>query len=123
MSEDRFSVATYAVIANERGQVLLTRRRCSDTGRFPAVASRPRRPHWEAFVREVREETGLDVERRRLVGIYGKRRERDLVFVFAASAIGGELRRRTNVIESSSSIRASCPSRPATMTARGSATP
>jgi len=42
--------------------------------------------------REVGEETGLEIEVSRLVGVYAKRKERDLVFVLAASPVGGELR-------------------------------
>jgi ADP-ribose pyrophosphatase YjhB (NUDIX family) len=43
-------------------------------------------------VREVAEETGLAASVGRLVGVYAKRRERDLVFVFEAGASGGQLR-------------------------------
>jgi 8-oxo-dGTP diphosphatase len=46
---------------------------------------------WEAVVREVAEETGLKIALRRLVGVYAKRSEHDLVFLFAASPAGGEL--------------------------------
>jgi ADP-ribose pyrophosphatase YjhB (NUDIX family) len=42
-------------------------------------------------VREVAEETRLEIELRRLIGVYVKRSEHDLVFVFAAAAVGGEL--------------------------------
>ena len=43
-------------------------------------------------MREVREETGLEVDLERLVGVYVKTRETDLVLVFAATIAGGELR-------------------------------
>jgi ADP-ribose pyrophosphatase YjhB (NUDIX family) len=40
----------------------------------------------------VREETSLDVDLGRLVGVYAKQRERDLVFVFDTAAVRGEPR-------------------------------
>ena len=92
MSTDRFSVAAYAVVENNRGEVLLTRRRGHEDWVLPGGSAEEEEAPWEAVVREVREETGLDIALNRLVGVYAKRRERDLVFVFAASATGGELR-------------------------------
>jgi len=40
----------------------------------------------------VGEETGLELEINALIGVYAKREERDLVFLFVGSAVGGELR-------------------------------
>jgi 8-oxo-dGTP pyrophosphatase MutT (NUDIX family) len=89
VSDDRFSVAAYAVIRNAPGEVLLTRRRESDDWVLPGGTVEDEEAPWEAVVREVSEETGLDVTVDRLVGVYVKRRERDLVHVFAASVVGG----------------------------------
>jgi hypothetical protein len=69
----------------------------------------------EALVREVREKTGLEVELGRLIGVYAKRRARDLVFVLPPPRNAESYAPPTNVIGSSSSIRARCPTRPATM--------
>ena len=89
--EPRFSVAAYAVVTRD-GDVLLTRRSESHEWVLPGGTVEKEEPPWEAAVREVREETGLEVRVDRLVGVYAKRRERDLVFVLAASMTGGELR-------------------------------
>jgi 8-oxo-dGTP diphosphatase len=91
MSDDNFSVAAYAVVENDRGELLLTRRRESDDWVLPGGSVEGEEAPWEAVVREVAEETGLEIALRRLVGVYAKRSERDIVFVFAASAIAGEL--------------------------------
>jgi 8-oxo-dGTP diphosphatase len=90
--EERFSVAAYAVVENDGGEVLLTRRRESDDWVLPGGSVEHEEAPWEAVVREVAEETGLEVEVVRLVGLYAKRQERDLVLVFEASATGGEPR-------------------------------
>jgi len=91
VSEERFSVAAYAVVEDDRGAVLLTRRRDSDDWVLPGGSVEDEEAPWEALVREVAEETGLTIALRELIGVYAKRSERDLVFVFAASALGGEL--------------------------------
>ena len=44
----------------------------------------------ETALRETREETGLEVEIERLVGVYGKN-DNDLVFTFQCRAVGGQL--------------------------------
>jgi 8-oxo-dGTP diphosphatase len=92
VNDARFSVAAYAVIQNDRGEVLLTRRRGSDDWVLPGGTVEEAEAPWEAVVREVAEESGLDTAISRLSGIYAKRRERDLVFVFTASSHGGEPR-------------------------------
>jgi 8-oxo-dGTP diphosphatase len=88
-----FSVAAYAVVQNERAEVLLTRRREGGEWVLPGGSVEAAEAPWEAVVREVREETGLEVDVARLIGVYVKRRETDIVLVFAAKAVAGELRR------------------------------
>jgi 8-oxo-dGTP diphosphatase len=91
LSEARFTIAAYAVVENDRGEFLLTRRRESDDWVLPGGSVESEEAPWEAVVREVAEETGLKIALRRLIGVYAKRSEHDLVFLFAASPVGGEL--------------------------------
>lgn len=46
---------------------------------------------WECVLREVKEETGLDVEIEYLSGIYSKESKADLVISFVCKVIGGEI--------------------------------
>ena len=46
----------------------------------------------EAVCREVREETGLEVEVERLVGVYSKPQKQEVVLTFRCRVIGGTLR-------------------------------
>lgn len=59
-----------AVVRDVEGRVLLTRR--ADNGRWclPGGAMEPGESVEECCVREVREETGLEVRARRLIGVY-----------------------------------------------------
>jgi 8-oxo-dGTP diphosphatase len=92
MTVGEFSVAAYAVVRNERGEVLLTRRRDGDEWVLPGGSMERRESPWDAVVRETREETGLEIEIERLVGVYAKRQEADLVFAFSALIRGGRMR-------------------------------
>jgi 8-oxo-dGTP diphosphatase len=86
-----WSVAAYAVV-EEEGGVLLTRRRDSNEWVLPGGTVETGEAPWETVVREVGEETGLEVEIESLIGVYVKRREADLVLLFRARPTGGDLR-------------------------------
>jgi len=60
-----------ALMTNDAGEILLQKR--SDNGQWtiPGGAIEPGEEPGEAIIREVREETGLDVIPERLVGVYG----------------------------------------------------
>ena len=57
-------------IFNEKGEVLLQRRGDSNTWGFPGGAVEIGETPQQAAVREVKEETGLDVEVEKLLGVY-----------------------------------------------------
>jgi 8-oxo-dGTP pyrophosphatase MutT (NUDIX family) len=88
-SEQSFSLAAYAVVTNERDEVLLTRRREGGEWVLPGGSVKQEEAPWEAAEREVREETGVEISDLRLTGVYTKRTERDLVLVFSAAAVRG----------------------------------
>ena len=53
----------------------------------------------QAAIREVKEETGLDVRLRRVVGIYTKPEERSLAITFEGEVVGGELAPQNEISE------------------------
>jgi ADP-ribose pyrophosphatase YjhB (NUDIX family) len=83
-------VAASAVVVNDQGKIVLHRR--SDNARWsiPGGAMELGESIAETAVREVKEETGLDVEVERLVGIYS-----DPGFVVAYS--DGEVRQQFSI--------------------------
>lgn len=87
-----FSIGAFAIVMNESGQVLLCHRRDSDAWNLPGGGVENGEMPTEAVLREVEEETGLEVVIERLVGVYGKVVKDELVFVFTCREIGGELR-------------------------------
>jgi len=90
-----------AIVRDESGCILFIRR--ADNGRWglPAGAIDPGETPAEAIVREVREETGLDVHPTRVAGVFGGKRfrveyeNRDTaeytVIVFDCAVMGGTL--------------------------------
>jgi ADP-ribose pyrophosphatase YjhB (NUDIX family) len=81
-----------AVIRSERGVLLSTRRELRGW-ELPGGEVRPGESDETALVREVREETGLDVAPGRLVGVYERSGFRaHTARVYACRAVGGALR-------------------------------
>jgi ADP-ribose pyrophosphatase YjhB (NUDIX family) len=62
--------AASGVVVDDRGRILLHRRKDNDLWSLPGGAMEPGESIAGTIVREVREETGLEVEVVRLVGIY-----------------------------------------------------
>lgn len=83
-------VAASAVVTDDRSRILLQRRRDNDLWALPGGGMEMGESLPEAAVREVREETGLDVEITGLVGTYTDPRH-----IIAYS--DGEVRRQFNV--------------------------
>ena len=86
-----FSIGAFAVILDQQRRVLLCHRRDLDIWNLPGGGVESGELPTEAVVREVKEETGLDVAIDRLVGVYGKTDKDELVFAFVCRIVGGEI--------------------------------
>ncbi|MEY7977484.1 NUDIX hydrolase [Streptomyces pilosus] len=90
----KFVVGVTGVVRDEEGRVLLLRHRMWPPGRqwgLPSGFARKGEDFRDTVVREVREETGLDVEVGRLVMLNSGLRTR-MEVAFEARLLGGELR-------------------------------
>ncbi len=85
-----FRVSVSALIF-EGERVLLAHRRAIDWWNLPGGGVEPSETVDEALVREVREETGLEVAVGQLVGIYSKPQKMEIVLAFRCHILGGTL--------------------------------
>jgi ADP-ribose pyrophosphatase YjhB (NUDIX family) len=86
-----FTIGAFAIIFDEQGRVLLCHRRDLDVWNLPGGGVESGEMPTDAVIREVMEETSLEVEIERLVGVYGKTNKDELVFSFTCHTIDGKL--------------------------------
>lgn len=86
-----FTIAAFAIIFDTDGQVLLCHRRDMDAWNLPGGGLEPGELPDECVIREIREETGLEAEVVRLVGVYGKPGRNEVIFSFICKITGGEM--------------------------------
>jgi len=86
-----FRIGVFALIFDDEGGILLGHRRDVDWWNLPGGGMEAGETVDEALCREVREETGLDVEVGQLVGVYSKPQKQEVVLAFRCHVIGGTL--------------------------------
>src|SRR5215472_3095956 len=86
----RLRVAVSALLFDEH-RVLLILRRDIDWWNLPGGGMELGETVEDAVKREVREETGLEVEVEQLVGVYSKPQKQEIVLTFRCRKIGGVL--------------------------------
>jgi 8-oxo-dGTP diphosphatase len=83
--------AVYGVIVNEKAEVLLIHRTDHDIWEIPGGRWEEGETPWQAVIREVREETGLEVAVRGLASVGSRPVRQDLVFTFRCEIVGGRV--------------------------------
>jgi 8-oxo-dGTP diphosphatase len=89
-SSPRHSVSVAAAIVDEDGKLLAVRRRDNGHWEPPGGILELDETIQAGLVREVREETGLEVEPQALSGVYKNMRRGIVALVFRCRIIGGE---------------------------------
>jgi ADP-ribose pyrophosphatase YjhB (NUDIX family) len=84
-------LASFAILTDPHHRVLLCHRRDRDAWNLPGGGVEPGESPWECVVREVKEETGLEVQVERLAGLYHKPDADELVFSFVCTITGGTI--------------------------------
>lgn len=94
--------AASAVVVDDEGRILLHRRTDNEYWSIPGGAMKPGESIAETVVREVEEETGVEVEVQRILGVYSNPRHvsvyddgevrQQFSVCFLCRAVGGELR-------------------------------
>src|SRR6266705_1748748 len=86
-----FRIGVFALIFDNERRILLGHRRDIDWWNLPGGGMEAGETVDEALCREVREETGLEVEVERLVGVYSKPQKQEVVLTFLCQITGGTL--------------------------------
>jgi ADP-ribose pyrophosphatase YjhB (NUDIX family) len=86
-----FTIGAFGIIRDDKNRILLCLRNDYDLRNLPGGGVEDGESPREAVIREVKEETGLNVEILRLIGIYDKPTTNDIVFSFECKKIGGKL--------------------------------
>ncbi len=95
MNEKKFppthKIGAFAIIQDDKGRILISRRPDNGYYNLPGGGIESHESPQAGLVREVKEETGLEVKIKRLIGLYSKTHVHEIVFSFEAEVIGGTL--------------------------------
>jgi 8-oxo-dGTP diphosphatase len=91
MDTPKHSVSVAAVITDDQGRALLIQRRDNGHWEPPGGVLELGETIEDGLRREVREETGLDIEPGQLTGVYKNMTRGVVALVFRAKVIGGDL--------------------------------
>jgi ADP-ribose pyrophosphatase YjhB (NUDIX family) len=87
-----WQLGAFCIISNHSGHVLLSHRKDLDLWNLPGGGVEQDETPWDAAIREVREETGLEVAVERLVGIYTKSGRNGITLCFECVVTGGKVK-------------------------------
>lgn len=86
-----FSIGSFAIIKNENNQILMAKRKDNNLWNLPGWWVENLESPWNAVIREVKEETWLDIKVEKLIWIYAKNNRNDIVFCFHCSIVWWKL--------------------------------
>lgn len=89
--QQEFKVGVFGIIKNKEDHFLLCLRNDYNIWNLPGGKLEKGESPWQGVIREVKEETGLDVEIIKLIGVYSKPNKDEIVFSFECKVLGGEL--------------------------------
>lgn len=89
--QQEFKIGVFGIVTNTEKEILLCLRNDYNIWNLPGGKLEKGESPWQGVIREIKEETGLNTEIIRLVGIYSKPNKDEIVFCFECNILGGEL--------------------------------
>jgi 8-oxo-dGTP diphosphatase len=86
-----FTIGAFAIITDAENRILLCLRNDYDLWNLPGGGVDGGEAPWECVVREVKEETGLNIVVEKLIGLYSKPENNDLVFSYKCKIVSGTI--------------------------------
>ena len=90
-TQTKFKIGVFGVIFDTDKKVLLCHRNDYDLWNLPGGRLEKNESPWDGVVREVKEETGLNVKVVKLIGVYSKPDKDEIVFSFLCEKESGEI--------------------------------
>lgn len=87
----QFTIGIFGIIFDKQKRVLLCHRRDYDLWNLPGGGLETGESPWDGLKREIKEETGLEVEIIKLGGVYSKPDKNEVVLSFVCKVISGSL--------------------------------
>jgi len=87
----QFTIGIFGILFDNQSRVLLCHRRDYDLWNLPGGSLESGESPGYGLKREIKEETGLDVEVVRLAGVYSKPDKNEMVFSFICKILSGEM--------------------------------
>ena len=78
------TTGAFSIILDDRNRVLLCRRRDKDLWNLPGGRVERNESPWVAAIREAHEEINVDIVIEKLIGVYFKQEQEEIVFQFLA---------------------------------------
>ena len=89
--KNKFTIGAFGIIVDKENRILLVHRNDYDLWNLPGGGLDSGESPWAGVIREVKEETGLDVKVSKLLGVYSKPEKDEIVFNFECKVVAGEL--------------------------------
>jgi len=90
-TNQKITIGVFGIITNDQDEVLLCLRNDYDLWNLPGGGLEKGETPWDCLIREVKEETGLDVAISKLTGIYSKPNKNEIIFNFTCEVLEGKL--------------------------------
>lgn len=83
------TIGAFSIILDNKNKVLLCKRRDKDLWNLPGGKAEQNESPWTTAIREAKEEINVDIVIEKLVGVYFKKEQEEIVFQFLARVENG----------------------------------
>lgn len=90
-NQPKFRIGVFAVILDDSNKILMCHRTDRNLWNLPGGGMEKGETPWEGVIREVDEETGLQVEVEKMTGVYAKPDQNEVCFTFLCKIVGGKM--------------------------------